>query len=354
MRHSDLKIYSEIQKFGRVEWIDIARALGIYEIYLGHFATDAGRAYEFVFKYHVALFFFISGCMDTYNEEVGLFEYLIKKIKTVLIPFYIFAATSVVFQAICYDTDLWGVIKYMLEVAKGCVRNSFFAGSLWFLSCLFIMEIAFRILKYLKYKPLILLICVGMYFIRPFFSPSTYPSLYYNIDSLYYIAFFALGYFLYPYMCVLFEHKGKKGKMIYIVLMVFSFLYSTCLFFDIDLLEKLIPFLPPEHKIASLIKTLILIVFHCSLSRMLCGMRFLREIGRNSLFLCGNEWIVKNVVVILLELFGLTIRFANPVSVYLYVAILIGISIKVLIPIEKGLIYIIKANLKEIVLIRIV
>ena len=50
---------SDIKKIrNRIEWVDICKFLGILAIYIGHFGTDAGDAYVFVFKYHVPLFFF--------------------------------------------------------------------------------------------------------------------------------------------------------------------------------------------------------------------------------------------------------------------------------------------------------
>ncbi len=45
----------------RVGWIDVAKCLGIFAIYLGHFGEKAGKAYMFVFLYHVPLFFSFQG-----------------------------------------------------------------------------------------------------------------------------------------------------------------------------------------------------------------------------------------------------------------------------------------------------
>ena len=67
------------EKNNRIEWIDICKYLGILAIYIGHFGTDAGSAFKFVFTYHVPLFFFLSGCMDTYDKENNYFKYVWKK-----------------------------------------------------------------------------------------------------------------------------------------------------------------------------------------------------------------------------------------------------------------------------------
>ena len=45
----------------RVEWIDIFKLLGIVAIFCGHLGTETGGLHDFVFMYHVPLFFFASG-----------------------------------------------------------------------------------------------------------------------------------------------------------------------------------------------------------------------------------------------------------------------------------------------------
>ena len=52
----------------RIQWVDTAKFLGIFAIYLGHFAEASGNALDFVFSYHIPLFFFLSGCMSTYDR----------------------------------------------------------------------------------------------------------------------------------------------------------------------------------------------------------------------------------------------------------------------------------------------
>ena len=74
----------------RVEWIDIAKFIGIFTIYLGHFGNDAGLAARFVFYFHVALFFFISGCMDTYDKEKNILKYWWKNVKEYFFHFMVF------------------------------------------------------------------------------------------------------------------------------------------------------------------------------------------------------------------------------------------------------------------------
>lgn len=81
---------------GRVAWLDVARAFGIYAIYLGHFGETAGPAYRFVFQFHVPLFFFLAGCTENYNREESLLKNVKRNIKTILLPAYFFAVLSLI------------------------------------------------------------------------------------------------------------------------------------------------------------------------------------------------------------------------------------------------------------------
>ena len=70
----------------RIKWINMAKFFGIFAIYVGHFGAAAGNAYDFVFAFHVPLFFFLSGCTERLSSEKNLGKYLMKKVKTILLP----------------------------------------------------------------------------------------------------------------------------------------------------------------------------------------------------------------------------------------------------------------------------
>ena len=53
----------------RIKYLDIAKFIGIFCIYLGHFGEQAGYAYNFVFWFHVPLFFFLSGISETFSKD---------------------------------------------------------------------------------------------------------------------------------------------------------------------------------------------------------------------------------------------------------------------------------------------
>lgn len=75
----------------RVEWLDVAKAFGIFAIYLGHFGDAAGAAYHFVFSFHIALFFFLSGCTENLNRHNSIRKDIAGIVKSLLFPAYFFS-----------------------------------------------------------------------------------------------------------------------------------------------------------------------------------------------------------------------------------------------------------------------
>ena len=84
----------------REKWVDVARCLGIYAIYLLHMGENIESAYFFFFKFVVALFFFLAGCTETYQKDLSFFDYVRLKVKRILLPTYMFVFLVVLVQLI--------------------------------------------------------------------------------------------------------------------------------------------------------------------------------------------------------------------------------------------------------------
>lgn len=130
----------------RVNWIDVAKFWGMFFIYLGHFGTVAGNAYYWVFSFHVPLFFFLAGCLENYNQRSLLLN-LKHKALTTLLPFYVFGLLSVIFESINCNSFLPMKSGFRI-LLEGGIRNIIvYGGALWFLSCLFAVQIIFSFIK---------------------------------------------------------------------------------------------------------------------------------------------------------------------------------------------------------------
>lgn len=73
----------------RMEYLDIAKFIGIFCIYLGHFGNQAGNAYNFVFSFHVPLFSSFRGVLNHW-ERIVLGDNILLRILNVFYYRFIF------------------------------------------------------------------------------------------------------------------------------------------------------------------------------------------------------------------------------------------------------------------------
>lgn len=118
----------------RIEWIDIAKGLGILFVMLGHCYLDTKYTFWFI-SFHMPLFFFLSGY--TFRIKGKYFSFLNKKIKSLLVPYLFFVIVTMLCNGLLAVThgnhyDVIGIIKLYL------IQNRY--TLLWFLTCLFLTE----------------------------------------------------------------------------------------------------------------------------------------------------------------------------------------------------------------------
>lgn len=330
----------------RIKWIDIAKCFGMYGIYVLHFGELAGKSYIFLLTHIVPLFFLVAGCMENYNNENNFFKYFVKKVKAIMIPFWVFAAIAVVITFIYCNYDSMFIPGMMLEVGLGVIRNTFPAASLWFLTCLFVMQLMFFFIKRCRLKMLVIAVCLILYMISinvldP--SPIWSPSWPYNVDSaFFYIICYAIGYVVFPYVVKLFALDTKVKKIGFGISGVLAIAYSLCVYFGEDPFSHL-PFVNVIAFILPILSSCIVIWGFFVIARLLEDVDVLSRIGRNSLYLCGCEYVVKTIATCFFSILGFSLVLPNPLSVYIYSAILLVLANKYIVPIEK---YIIKKILR--------
>lgn len=142
----------------RVDYIDIAKGIGIFLVVFGHTFYGKGIV-NCIYSFHMPLFFFLSGIVfneHKYNKAKDFFR---DKTKTILLPYTVFFIVTYVF---------WLLVerKFRPEynVSFEIPIIGFFYGTnydkylspnviLWFLTCLFVTEVfLFYILRIFKTK----------------------------------------------------------------------------------------------------------------------------------------------------------------------------------------------------------
>ena len=261
-----------------------------------------------------------------------------KKIKYLLVPWLFFAILSIIFLVIDLNMTARSAVELLLPVARGCVRNEFFAGALWFLPCLFVMSVIFRVLTFWNNKIWIILsgwiMCLSAELLTGQ-DPSIHPVWLWNFDSaLYYIIFFSTGYVFYPWMNQLFTQRNKRNSIILLISFVISGVIFAMVFFGHDPLKMLYS-LPRGTTWGAILLSMVLVWFLVIVAWFFQNVWILAEIGKCSLYLCGNEWIIKTLFSKGLAIIGWEECLDSPLSACIYTLFLMWLVYKYVVPIEK-------------------
>lgn len=136
----------------RVDWVDVSKGLGIILVVVGH---TKFRHIDFIYTFHMPLFFIISGVIFNLSKYDGDFKkFVISRFKRLIIPYFcscVFFYTFWVFLGRKFGEGAEKgvpILKPLLGIFYGNGINDWltFNTPLWFLPCLFISELIFFII----------------------------------------------------------------------------------------------------------------------------------------------------------------------------------------------------------------
>lgn len=136
----------------RIEYIDIAKGLGIILVIIGH-SHCPEEIRKFIYFFHMPFFFFISGFLISRARRFH--EFLIDRIRYILVPYYLLAFISIVFSFFISrhygnNLDVTNAILNVFKMGFGMKADleTIYNGPLWFLPCLFYVQVfGYLILK---------------------------------------------------------------------------------------------------------------------------------------------------------------------------------------------------------------
>lgn len=136
----------------RIEWIDIAKGLGIILVSFGHLRNGDGQSVWLpaldgtiagIYLFHMPLFFLLAGL--TFSDRRPLGEFALRKARTLLVPYAVFSLYFLAKPvAVALVPGLAGAFQTGHDY--GIARASFdvivMGNGLWFLMALFLAELA--------------------------------------------------------------------------------------------------------------------------------------------------------------------------------------------------------------------
>lgn len=338
----------------RYDWVDTLKFLGILFIYIGHYGDAAGLFYKYVFQFHVPLFFFISGFFFKNKTSENLINFAIKNFKKYMIPYFLL---NILYIVVCCSLNNYGIafiLKNMVKMVLG-IRNDLISNSPWFITCLFSLEMIYFVLNKIfrgnKYILCILsfVLYVFFTFLMPF-NPIIKPSWFWNIDSAFvYLIYYSLGNLLFAYIKNL-KSLYSSNKIVCVCFFSIVCLINTICFFKGREIIGLF-LIGKYYFLYDIFFTLILIFFWIVVSFCISDCKIFSSIGKDTLYLCLTENLIKVLLVNFLLVFGITINLSNSFVVIVYCVIIIIFNSKFLIPFLKKIGLFSCKKIKEMVIL---
>ncbi len=161
----------------RIEYIDIARGIGILLVVLGHndFSLVSPFAYKVIYSFHMPLFFFLSGYF--LNPTIGIWSFFKKRFNSLIKPYwftiFLIYLGSLSFGKMGFQTVLVRILKSLYGTGRYIDWVQ-----LWFLPHLFVVSLyafAFYALvgkinnRYVRWLILLLTLGAASLFLKTFY-----------------------------------------------------------------------------------------------------------------------------------------------------------------------------------------
>ena len=181
-----------IYNYKRIESIDMAKALAIIFVILGHILPKESVLKQYIYSFHMPMFFILTGIVLKHKENEKLLFFIKKQFIKILIPYIIFAMifSNGTFKAFCWI--LYGNRTTLIFADTN--------SSLWFLPCLFLANIIVKIMIMLLKNNTSKLLIVSMFFMGIGFLLNNIDIKYgipFELDNALIAVFFIIvGYFV--------------------------------------------------------------------------------------------------------------------------------------------------------------
>lgn len=75
----------------RVQWVDVLKIIGMFEIFLFHNLSAESAPRSFFFIFFVEMYFMMSGFFSDIKKHESFLSFVWKKFKSIMIPYFSFA-----------------------------------------------------------------------------------------------------------------------------------------------------------------------------------------------------------------------------------------------------------------------
>lgn len=134
----------------RLDYIDVAKGIGILLVVWAHILI-VGPSHKLIYAFHMPFFFFVSALLFKPAKYASVVELVKKRAKRLLLPYFLYSvATWCVWAGFRYlrgdEVDSYVMPLLQTFIAQGSGAFIVHNSALWFIPCLFVLEILFYFL----------------------------------------------------------------------------------------------------------------------------------------------------------------------------------------------------------------
>ena len=180
----------------RITWLDAAKGYGILLVIFAH-VDYYSFLRGFIYTFHMPLFFFLSGYVFSQKDSFG--KFLWAKVKRIIIPYFCLGIPMILFDVYWQNRNKF--VRFPLDWVKGeflSLLEQKRLWTLWYIACLFFLNLLFyALVRWIKNEK-ILAIVVGLITVAGlvYYRLGGQP-FYWNIDT----CMTALPFFYVGYLC---------------------------------------------------------------------------------------------------------------------------------------------------------
>ena len=234
----------------RIQWIDNAKALGIFLVFWGHLierGAFTGQSmlvhdvYKAIYAFHMPLFFILAGCFFR-SRDIRFGTLLVQKFKSRLVPVGLF----VVLGSLCWQVPTWWGLTIDAAVPSQALEQNWLLlqgkpvnnWPCWFLVCLFVVELlASELIPVLTNGLRLVIGIVAMAGIAALAVSSPVPTAnfmgfmekdwWFWQEAPVALCFYLIGYYLFHYLATVLPAKTKLSHAVFAIsLVLFLLLYN--------------------------------------------------------------------------------------------------------------------------------
>ena len=164
----------------RIEWVDIAKGIGIICVVMGHIFRSQMLAHKIIYLFHMPLFFYISGFLHKVKQNNR--AYTIQKIRNLIIPYFsififVYLSFFILYFPKGYPVEYIKIdILYYLQggrLLREIVDNVFVV--MWFITCLFFTQVIYNMIQ-TTFKPKIVHVIIVLLLMAAYINSICFPD----------------------------------------------------------------------------------------------------------------------------------------------------------------------------------